>query len=84
MSESKHKLNKRKFPKGREVTPEVVREYEGFENVSDKEAEEISRFFRLMSKLFFDVHMREVKHRWEGKNGKQSEEELNINELTEV
>jgi len=68
---SQIKLAKRKYPKGREVTPEVIREYQGFENVSDSEAEEISRFFRVFSKLIFNVHMREVKQRWENKHSIQ-------------
>lgn len=51
------KLSKRKYPKGREINTENIREYEGLENLTDKEAEEAVATVRCLARMMYDNYM---------------------------
>ena len=54
------KLSKRTFPKGREVTVENIREYQGLETISDSEAQEAVTTIRVLARMMYDNYMKHI------------------------
>lgn len=67
------KLSKRKYPKGREVTIENISEYEGLENLTDKEAEEAVMTIRALARMMYDNYMNYIKEYNESTNSTEWE-----------
>jgi hypothetical protein len=51
------KLSKRKYPKGREITIDNIREYSGLENISDEQAQEAVITIRALARMMYDDYM---------------------------